>query len=97
MDSVCADHYFTCIGYGSDHDGYGSDHDGYGSDHYGYGFDHYGYGSDHDGSSSDHGTSGSDHTYVTFSHADNPSSASPLQREADRQHRPARLHRSGRH
>ena len=33
MDSVRADHCFTCIGYGSDHDGYGSDHDGSGSDH----------------------------------------------------------------
>ena len=57
MDSVCADHYFTCIGYGSDH--------------YGYGSDHYRYGSDHDGSGSDHGTSGSDHACITFSHADN--------------------------
>ena len=58
MDSVCADHCFTYISYGSDHDGSGSDH----------------------------GTSGSDHAYVTFSHADDPSSAPPLQREADRQH-----------
>ena len=32
MDSVCADHCFTCIGYGSDHGRYGSDHGGYGSD-----------------------------------------------------------------
>ena len=90
MDLVCADRCFTYIGYGSDHGGYGSDHDGYGSDHDGCG-------SNHDGSGSDHGTSGSDHACITFSHVDNSSSASPLQREADRQHRPARLHRSGRH
>ena len=33
MDSVCADHCFTYIGYGSDHDGSGSDHGTSGSDH----------------------------------------------------------------
>ena len=49
-----------------------------------------GYGSDHVGS-------GSGHTSAIFSHADNLSFASSLQRETDRQHRPARLHRSGRH
>ena len=40
MDSVCADHYFPCVSYGSDHDGYGSDHDGFGSDHGTSGSDH---------------------------------------------------------
>jgi hypothetical protein len=47
----------------------------------GYGSDHSKHGSDHDESASDHDTSGSEHAY---SHADNPSSASPLQRKADR-------------
>ena len=33
MDSICVDHCFTYIGYGSDHGGYGSNHNGSGSDH----------------------------------------------------------------
>ena len=40
MDSVCANHCFTYIDYGFDHDGYGSDHDGSGSNHGTSGSDH---------------------------------------------------------